>query len=139
MFCVAAFLMMLMTCIRHDERGYRHAETLYRLQTNDGRVEDLRRNRCSNVRGFCLDRCMVRSCRTSCFNSSTNDERALGRARMSSRKEANLVEFVKQIRFFSAAMELLLTAEEIDRLRSQTRFVNVNGEKSLPDTSSQMH
>ena len=105
MFIFASVTMMLMSCIRHDERGYRHAESLYRKRTNDGRVEDLRRTRCSNVRGFCLDRCMVvRPCRLSFFNNASSDERALERARMTSRKEASLVEFVHHIRFFNSAM-----------------------------------
>lgn len=62
MFVFGIVAMMLMSCALHDERGYVHAENLYRQRTLDGRSEDLRRGRCANLRGFMIDRYMMRSC-----------------------------------------------------------------------------
>jgi len=76
LFIIATVSMMCMSIMSYDERGYNNAEHLYRRKTPDGRKEDLRRGCLSNSRGFCLDKCMVDTCRI-WFRGNSVDDRAL--------------------------------------------------------------
>lgn len=124
-------VMMFISMLNYDEAGYHAASRLYRRRTSDSRSEDLRRLRCANFQGYCLDRIFEKSCRRWYVNNSTHDERALERARMEATRETDTVELVRQLRFFQSAMSILLTADEIDRLKQDCKYFNVDGEKIL--------
>ena len=50
---------------------------------------------------------------------------------MEAAKETDTVELVRQLRFFQQAMAILLTADEIDRMKQDCRYYTVDGEKMV--------
>ena len=124
-------VMVFVGALNYDEQGYHLASRLYRRRTSDSRSEDLRKYRCANLQGYCIDRFFGKACRTWYVNNSTFDERALERARMEATKETDTVELVRQLRFFQQAMAILLTADEIERMKQDCKYYTVDGEKIM--------